>query len=284
MKAISDAQYFALMAHLPNSPRGRRDRGLFDLMWHAGLRVSEAVGVMPEHYEPRNGEPYLYVLWGKGNKERWVPIGPTLANSIEAWMLSDDRPEIDGPLYPVLRPRKSVDEDGNEKRKEKPDYHVDTSQLRTTLADLSRQAEVFVMIKVPDESRPPVNGKPKLKAVRQVIQPHALRHSYAVRLLMQGMATAEIQLNLGHSDLATTERYLQVHDSQRAARTRKAVEGISVDERVSAELERAKSLRLAGGEGEGVALASRSVIDALVDKLGPDEAMRRLAEASAPSK
>ena len=283
MKAITESQYFALMAQLPDSPRGRRDRGLFDLMWHAGLRVSEAVGVMPDHYEPRNGEPYLYVLWGKGNKERYVPIGPTLANSIEAWLLSGDRLEGDGPLYPVLRPRKSIDKDGNEKRKEKPDRQVDTSQLRTTLANLSRQAEVFVMVKVPDESRPPVNGKPRLKAIRQVIQPHALRHSYAVGLLMQGMATAEIQLNLGHSDLATTERYLKVHDSQRAARTRKAVEGIPVDERVAAGLERAKSLRLAGGEPEGVALATKSAIEAMVNELGPDEAMRRLVGLTPPS-
>lgn len=280
MKSISQNQYLALMACIPDSPRGRRDRGLFDLMWHAGLRCSEAVGVMPEHYEPRNGEPYLYVLWGKGNKERWVPIGPTLANSIEAWLLSGDRPAVDGPLYPVLRPRKSVEQAGApEKKKSKPDYQVDTSQMRSTLADLSRQAEVFVTSKVEDLSRPKVNSRHPLKLVRKPIQPHALRHSYAIRLLMNGLSTVEIQQQLGHSELATTERYLQVHDEKRAARVRLAVEGMPVDDRIAAELKRAKSLRLATGEREGIAAASRAAVESMIDDLGVDEAMRRLALA-----
>jgi|GEM_PF-2965616 len=283
MKSISDRQYLALMAHLPDSPRGRRDRGLFDLMWHAGLRCSEAVGVRPEHYEPRNGEPYLYVLWGKGNKERYVPIGPTLANSIESWLASGDRPDVDGPLYPVLRPRKSVEKArAPERNKAKPDYQVDSSQLRATLAGLSRQADVFVTAKVEDLSRPKVDGKHPLKLVRKPIQPHALRHSYAIRLLMNGLSTVEIQKQLGHSELATTERYLAVHDDQRAARVRLAVEGKPVDDRVAAELERVKSLRLATGELEGVEAASRAAVDSMIAELGVDEAMRRLALAGSP--
>lgn len=282
MRSISDRQYLALMAHLPDSPRGRRDRGLFDLMWHAGLRCSEAVGVRPEHYEPRNGEPYLYVLWGKGNKHRYVPIGPTLANSIESWLASGERPDVDGPLYPVLRPRKSVDKAGAPEKKKKPDYQVDTSQLRSTLADLSRQAGVFVTAKVDDTSRSKVNGKHPLKLVRKPIQPHALRHSYAIRLLMNGLSTVEIQKQLGHSELATTERYLQVHDEKRAARVRRAVEGKPVDDRIAAELERVKSLRLATGELEGVEAASRAAVDSMIAELGVDEAMRRLALAGSP--
>lgn len=278
MKSISQNQYLSLMARLPDSARGRRDRGLFDLMWHAGLRCSEAVGVRPDHYEPRNGEPYLYVLWGKGNKERYVPIGPTLANSIESWLVSGERPEVDGPLYPVLRPRKSVLQAGAaERRKSKPDYQVDTSQLRSTLADLSRQAEVFVTAKVEDPSRLKRNGKHPLNLVRKPIQPHALRHSYAIRLLMNGLSTVEIQQQLGHSELATTERYLKVHDEQRAARVRLAVEGKPVDDRVAAELERVKSLRLATGEHEGVEAARRATVDSMIDELGISEATRRLA-------
>ncbi|MBN8868008.1 MAG: tyrosine-type recombinase/integrase [Solirubrobacterales bacterium] len=281
MKSITQHQYFALMAHLPDSPRGRRDRGLFDLMWHAGLRCSEAVGVRPEHYEPRSGEPYLFVLWGKGNKERYVPIGPTLANAIEAWLASGDRPGVDGPLYPVLRPRKSVATAGAlERKKSKPDYQVDTSQLRSTLATLSRQAEVLLTAKVEDTSRPKVDGRHPLRLVRKPIQPHALRHSYAIRLLMNGLSTVEIQQQLGHSELATTERYLQVHDEKRAARVRLAVEGKPVDDRIAAELERAKSLRLATDDLEGVAAASRSALDSMIDELGVDEAMRRLQGAA----
>lgn len=253
MKGISEGEYLKLIAQLNDNAAGRRNRGLLDLMWDAGLRLSEATDLQPGDYEPRDGNPYLWVRRGKGNRERYVPISADHAARIERWLEDDARPTGRGfALYPVLMkgPRLGLPCQG--------------SQVREMLATLSREAGVTMRDR---------NGDPK------PVSPHKLRHSYAHRLLLKGVTVPEVQRQLGHSKVTTTQIYLQVDDYQRATRVRQALDGRHVDDSTQQGRDSDRERRLSGGEREGAAAVTRRVLENLIDELGEAQALQLLTGA-----
>jgi len=158
------------------TPRDLRNSALVELLYGAGLRVSEAVGL--ERAGVDLDERLVRVL-GKGNKERIVPIGRSAAEALRRY-LSRGRPYLD--------------------RHHRPELFLNAHGGPLT------RAGVFLVLRR-------LAGKAGLEPER--IHPHLLRHSFATHLLEGGADLRAVQEMLGHADLATTELYTHVSDRRR---------------------------------------------------------------------
>src|SRR5215212_11185434 len=158
------------------TPRALRDRALVELLYGAGLRVSEAVGLQKSSVDL---DARLVRCLGKGSKERVVPIGREAAQALRRY-LSRGRPYLDVRHRPELF-------------------------LNAKGGGLTR-AGVFLILRRLAE-------KAGLEPER--VHPHLLRHSFATHLLEGGADLRSVQEMLGHADLATTELYTQVSDRRR---------------------------------------------------------------------
>jgi len=157
-------------------PTDLRDRALVELLYGAGLRVSEAVGL------ERNGvelDERLVRCTGKGNKERIVPIGRQAAEALRRYV-ARGRPHLD------RRHRREL-------------------FLNARGGPLTRAGAFLILRKLA--------AKAGLEPER--IHPHLLRHSFATHLLEGGADLRSVQEMLGHADLATTELYTHVTDRRR---------------------------------------------------------------------
>jgi len=158
------------------TPRALRDAALVELLYGAGLRVSEAVGLERGSVDL---EERLVRCIGKGSKERIVPIGRQAADALRRY-LSRGRPHLDRRNSPALF-------------------------LNARGGQLTR-AGVFLILRRLAE-------KAGLEPDR--VHPHLLRHSFATHLLEGGADLRSVQEMLGHADLATTELYTHVTDKRR---------------------------------------------------------------------
>ncbi len=154
----------------PGSPAGLRDRALLELLYAAGLRVSELVGLDLD--DVAFADRTLRVL-GKGRKERIVPFGGKAAAALKAWVAAA------GPL------RARTDEEA---------LFLNLRGGRLTDRSVRRVLDAAV-------SR---------AALLRGVHPHVLRHSFATHLLESGMDLRAIQELLGHARLSTTQRYTAV--------------------------------------------------------------------------
>lgn len=157
-------------------PRAMRDRALVELLYGAGLRVSEAVGLA------RSGvdlEGRIVRVVGKGGKERIVPLGRPAAEALRRY-LAMGRPHLD--------------------RRYRPDLF-----LNARGGALTRAGAFLILRKLADRAG--------LEPGR--VHPHLLRHSFATHLLEGGADLRSVQEMLGHADLSTTERYTHVSDKRR---------------------------------------------------------------------
>jgi integrase/recombinase XerD len=158
------------------APRALRDQALVELLYGAGLRVSEAVGL------ERGGvdleQRFVRVL-GKGSKERIVPIGRPAVEALQRY-LSRGRPYLD-------------------KR------HRSELFLNAQGGALTRAGAFLILRRLAE--------KAGLEPER--VHPHLLRHSFATHLLEGGADLRSVQEMLGHADLATTELYTHVSDRRR---------------------------------------------------------------------
>jgi integrase/recombinase XerD len=158
------------------TPRALRDHALVELMYGAGLRVSEAVGL------GRGGvdldERFVRTV-GKGGKERVVPIGRQAAEALRRY-LAHGRPHLD--------------------RRHRPELFLNAQGGALT------RAGAFLILRK-------LAGKAGLEPER--VHPHLLRHSFATHLLEGGADLRSVQEMLGHADLATTELYTHVTDRRR---------------------------------------------------------------------
>ena len=156
--------------------RAMRDRALVELLYGAGLRVSEAVGL------DRGGvdlEQRLVRCLGKGSKERIVPIGREAVESLRRY-LAHGRPVLD------KRHRREL-------------------FLNAQGGALTRAGAFLILRKLAAAAG--------LEPER--VHPHLLRHSFATHLLEGGADLRSVQEMLGHADLSTTERYTHVSDKRR---------------------------------------------------------------------
>jgi integrase/recombinase XerD len=157
-------------------PRDLRDQALVELLYGAGLRVSEAVGL------DRIGvdlDDRLVRVIGKGGKERIVPVGRHAAVALRRY-LSRGRPFLD--------------------RRHRPELF-----LNARGGPLTRSGAFLVLRRLAE--------KAGLDPAR--VHPHILRHSFATHLLEGGADLRSVQEMLGHADLSTTELYTHVTDTRR---------------------------------------------------------------------
>jgi integrase/recombinase XerD len=158
------------------TPRSLRDRALVELLYGAGLRVSEAVGLERSAVDL---ERRLVRCIGKGSKERVVPIGREAADALRRY-LARGRPFLD--------------------RRHRPELFLNAKG-----GPLTRAGAFFILRRLA--------GAAGLEPER--VHPHLLRHSFATHLLEGGADLRSVQEMLGHADLATTELYTHVSDRRR---------------------------------------------------------------------
>ena len=158
------------------TPRSLRDRALVELLYGAGLRVSEAVSLERAAIDLENR---LVRCTGKGGKDRIVPLGRQAAESLRRY-LARGRP------YLERRPRPEL-------------------FLNAQGGGLTRGGAFLILRRLA--------AKAGLEPER--VHPHLLRHSFATHLLEGGADLRSVQEMLGHADLATTELYTHVSDRRR---------------------------------------------------------------------
>ena len=153
---------------------GKRDRAILEVLYSCGLRVSEAAGL---------GISSLYLsdgfirVFGKGRKERLIPIGEMAVQALEQYLC--DRP------FPA------------DSRSD------DVLFLNRFGRPLSRQS-MFKMIK----------RQALICDIRKEISPHTFRHSFATHLFENGADLRAVQELLGHESITTTEIYMHVDSSK----------------------------------------------------------------------
>jgi integrase/recombinase XerD len=158
------------------APRSLRDRALVELMYGAGLRVSETVGLARTSVDI---DARIVRVLGKGDKERIVPLGRPAAEAVRRY-LALGRPHLD--------------------QRHRPDLF-----LNARGGALTRAGAFMILRKLAE--------KAGLEPER--VHPHLLRHSFATHLLEGGADLRSVQEMLGHADLSTTERYTHVSDRRR---------------------------------------------------------------------
>jgi integrase/recombinase XerD len=158
------------------APRALRNQALVELLYGAGLRVSEAVGLEATGVDL---DQRLVRCFGKGGKERVVPLGRPAAEAIRRY-LARGRPYLD--------------------RRHRPELFLNAQGGGLT------RAGAFVILRR-------LAAQAGLEPER--IHPHLLRHSFATHLLEGGADLRSVQEMLGHADLSTTELYTHVSDTRR---------------------------------------------------------------------
>ncbi len=179
-KALVESQIDALLAAPDlDSPLGLRDRAMLELMYAAGLRVSELVNLPAAVLNLRQG---VLRVTGKGSKERLVPLGEESQHWLQRY-LDEARPLLAGKA--------------------------------AVPAAANGQVPLFIGPARPPPTRQQFWGLVKrYAAVAGIdparISPHGLRHSFATHLLNRGADLRALQMLLGHSSLSTTQIYTLV--------------------------------------------------------------------------
>lgn len=158
------------------TPRAMRDRALVELMYGAGLRVSEATHL---HRRSVDLEDRHVRALGKGSKERLVPIGRPAVEALRRY-IAMGRPHLD--------------------RRNRPELF-----LNARGGPLTRAGAFLILRRLAE----------KAGLEPQRVHPHLLRHSFATHLLEGGADLRSVQEMLGHADLSTTELYTHVSDRRR---------------------------------------------------------------------
>ena len=173
-KALSISQVEALIeaANIDDSPLGLRDRALIELLYATGARISEVVSLSIDDFDRDNG---VVRLFGKGSKERLVPVGRYALAALDAYLVQS-RPilGLKGTGSPAIF-------------------------LNTLGRPLSRQSAWAVL-----------QGAAKRANLSEHISPHTLRHSFATHLLNGGADVRVVQEMLGHASVTTTQIYTKV--------------------------------------------------------------------------
>lgn len=174
--ALTVEQIEALLAVTEGEePVQRRSAALLELLYGTGARISEAVGLDLDDLDLVRGTVRLY---GKGSKERLVPVGSHARAALDAWIVRD-RPRFSG------RRAQTTDRAG-------------AVFLNQRGGRLSRQSAWTL-----------VRRAAELAGVDDVT-PHTLRHSFATHLLEGGADIRVVQELLGHASVVTTQIYTRV--------------------------------------------------------------------------
>lgn len=172
-KALAESEIDALLSapDLEN-PQGLRDRAMLELMYAAGLRVSELVNLPATAVNLRQG---VIRVTGKGSKDRLVPLGEESQHWLETYLAR---------ARPLLAGKRSL-----------PALFLAPQGEPPTRQQFWAWVKKYATVAGIDPSR---------------ISPHGLRHSFATHLLNRGADLRALQLLLGHSSLSTTQIYTLV--------------------------------------------------------------------------
>jgi integrase/recombinase XerD len=173
-RCLSSAQVEALLA-APDvkAPLGVRDRAILEVLYATGLRASELIGLRPGDVDLQVG---LLTCFGKGRKERLVPLGSTACTWVRRYM-----DEVRGGL-------------GRGRGRDAAILFLNNRGGR-----LSRMGLWGIV------RRHAVNA-----GVQATLTPHVLRHSFATHLLENGADLRALQAMLGHADISTTQIYTHI--------------------------------------------------------------------------
>lgn len=160
-----------LEAPTTSTPQGLRDRAMLELMYSSGLRVSELCNLKLQALDL---EQRVLRVFGKGAKERVVPVGKPAAEAVQNYLA-------------VARPALVKARTGSE---------LFLSQQGKAIS----RKMFWVLIK----------QHAHRAGIKRPVKPHLLRHSFATHLLAHGADLRAIQEMLGHADLATTQIYTAV--------------------------------------------------------------------------
>lgn len=171
-KSLSEADVEALLeAPDLEDPIGLRDRAMLEVLYACGLRVSELVGLTLEQVNLRQG---VVKVFGKGSKERLVPLGEEAIAWIERYVREARPFLLDGKPSDVLF----------------PSLRGEQMTRQTFWHRIKHQAKVAGILKP--------------------LSPHTLRHAFATHLLNHGADLRVVQMLLGHADLSTTQIYTHI--------------------------------------------------------------------------
>lgn len=188
-KVLTQRQMETLLSQPDTAtPTGIRDRAMLETLYAGGMRVSEMTGLTLNQLQLHLG---FAVCYGKGSKERVVPLNQTSAEWIRRYL---------GEVRPGMAQKRGLKNFGDSKK-------------------TSDQQKVFL------------NGRGKpltrqgfwkiLKAYgraagieSRLLTPHVFRHSFATHLLEGGADLRSVQVLLGHADISTTEIYTHVSQDQ----------------------------------------------------------------------
>jgi integrase/recombinase XerD len=177
-KAISvDEVTRILEAAGTDTATGLRDRALLEFLYSTGARISEAVGLDVDDISLQDAEagPAVVRLFGKGSKERLVPLGSYGARALDAYLVRG---------RPLLAA----------KGKGTPALFLNARGGR-----ISRQSAWTILKAAADKAN-----------ITKDVSPHTLRHSFATHLLEGGADVRVVQELLGHASVTTTQVYTLV--------------------------------------------------------------------------
>lgn len=179
-KTLSLAEIEALIAAAENA----RDRALIELLYGAGLRVSELVS-LPMRAAPRPGQDHM-IIEGKGGKERLVALGTHALEALAAHAeaRAATLPKVEAQREKAQRwlfPSASA---------------ADGKMTRRRVAQILEAAAI----------------KAGISPAR--VSPHVLRHAFATHLVEGGADLRTVQTLLGHADIATTQIYTHVAEGR----------------------------------------------------------------------
>ncbi|WP_078326160.1 site-specific tyrosine recombinase XerD [Mycobacteroides salmoniphilum] len=176
-KSLTIDQVEALLAAAgggaTDGPLDLRNRALLELLYSTGARISEAVGLDVDDVDVHARSA---LLWGKGGKQRLVPVGRPAVEALQAYLVRG-RPDL------ARRGRGGV-----------PALFLNSRGGR-----LSRQSAWQVLADAAERAR-----------ISAAVSPHTLRHSFATHLLEGGADVRVVQELLGHASVTTTQIYTLV--------------------------------------------------------------------------
>ena len=177
-KALSEAEVGGLLAAVTGDDAvARRDRAILEVLYGCGLRVSELVGLSLADLDLGSG---LLRAFGKGAKERIVPVGRLARDALDAWMTPRGR----GAMTPERWARRG---------------DAEAVFLNTRGGRLSRQGAWGI-----------VRQHGEAVGLGDRLSPHVLRHSCATHMLDHGADIRVVQELLGHASISTTQVYTKV--------------------------------------------------------------------------
>lgn len=148
---------------------GLRDRALITLLYRAGLRIAEALALLPKDVDLAAGA--LTVLHGKGDKRRVVGFDESTAASLQLWLARRQKLGLNG-IHPLF----------------------------CTLSGGALQRVQFAQR---------LKALAKRAGIEKRVHPHGLRHSFAAKMAEEKIDLRLIQMALGHGSIATTDRYIR---------------------------------------------------------------------------